>query len=66
MKLSEVKRNMHKSVLYDGGIYFLSACKMWLDEKENEFKYALVLIDKNQNSTITVPMERVEVIENRL
>lgn len=66
MKLSEVKKNMHKSVMFDGSAYFLSACEMWLDEKENEFKYALVLIDKNQNSTVTVPIERVETIEKRL
>ena len=48
MKLSEVKKNMHKSVLYDGSIYWLQSCVMWLDELNHEFKYSLVLIDKNQ------------------
>ena len=34
---------------------------MWLDEKNCEFKYSLVLVDKNKNSTIDVPIEKVEV-----
>lgn len=62
MKLSEVKRNMHKSVLYDGSIYYLQSCVLWLDERDREFKYSLILVDKNKNSTVDVPIEDVEVI----
>jgi hypothetical protein len=63
MQLSEVKKNMHKSVLYDGSVYWLQSCVMWLDEKNNEFKYSLVLVDKSRNSTVDVPIEKVGVIE---
>lgn len=62
MKLSEVKPNMHKSVLYDGSVYWLQSCVLWLDERACEFKYSLILVDKNKNSTIDVPIEKVEVI----
>ncbi len=64
MKLSEVKANMHKPVIFDGSIYTLWSCVMWLDEREAEFKYSLILIDKNKNSTVDVPIEKVEVIKN--
>lgn len=66
MKLSDVKPNMHKNVLYDGGLYFLSSCVLWLDEQNRSFKYSLVLLDKNQNSTIEVPIEKVEVISDEI
>lgn len=62
MKLEEVKRNMHKNVMYDGSIYWFQSCILWLDEKEHKFKYSLILIDKNKNSTVDVPIEKVEVI----
>lgn len=62
MKLSEVKKNMHKSVLYDGSIYYLQSCVLWLDERDREFKYSLILVDKNKNSTADVPIEDVEAI----
>jgi hypothetical protein len=62
MKLEEVKRNMHKSVMYDGSVYRLQSCVMWLDEKSHKFKYSLILLDKNKNSTVDVPIEKVEVI----
>ena len=62
MKLSEVKPNMHKSVMYDSSVYWLQSCVLWLDERNYEFKYSLILIDKNQNSTIEVPIEKVEVM----
>ena len=64
MKLSEVKPNMHKSVMYDGSVYWLQSCVLWLDDRHCEFKYSLILIDKNKNSTIDVPIEKVEVIKD--
>ena len=66
MKLSEVKNNMHKPVIYNGAVYYFSSCVMWLDERNNEFKYSLILIDKNKNSTVQVRIEKVEVISNEL
>ena len=64
MNLSEVKQNMHKSVLFDKGAYYLQSCVMWLDENSGEFKYSLNLLDKNKNSIIILPIEKVEVIKN--
>lgn len=64
MTLSEVKPNMHKKVIYDGSVYELRSCVLWLDEKIKKFKYSVVLLDKNKNSTVDVPIEKVEVIEN--
>lgn len=62
MKLEEVKKNMHKNVMYDGSVYRLQYCIMWLDEKDCKFKYSVVLLDKNKNSTVDVPIEKAEVI----
>ena len=64
MNLSDVKRNMHKTVKFSGSEYFLWKCVMWLDEKNNEFKYSLILVDKNKNSTVDVPIEKVTVLNN--
>lgn len=66
MKLSDVKPNMHENVLYDGSLYFLNSCVLWLDEQNRSFKYSLILLDKNQNSTIEVPIEKVEVISDEI
>ena len=63
MKLSEVKANMHKDVLYEGSVYYLEKCEMWLDENAKEFKYSLVLID-NKNRVFHIPIEKAEVINN--
>lgn len=62
--LSEVKENMHKSVIFDGSVYEMRSCVLWLDEKANQFKYSLVLLDKNKNSVVDVPIEKVKVFEN--
>lgn len=64
MMLSEVKKNMRKSVLFDNSVYWLRSCVMRLDEKDNGFKYSLILVDKNKNGTTDVPIEKVEVIKN--
>ena len=46
MILSEVKPNMHKSVMYDNSVYYLKSCVLWLDERNKQFKYSLILVDK--------------------
>lgn len=61
MLLSEVKENMHRDVLYDGTVYQLQTCVLWLDELSCEFKYSVTLIDKNKNCVIYAPMEKVKV-----
>ena len=62
MELSEVKRNMHKTVLFDGSEYYFKSCVLWLDDKDGQFKYSLILVDKNKHSTVDVPIEKVSVI----
>lgn len=62
MNINDVKPNMHKNVIYDGSVYYFQSCVLRLDEINREFKYSLVLMDKNKNSTLTVPIEKVEVI----
>lgn len=64
MKLSEVKSNMHKQVKYDGSKYKLTHCVMSYNEFTHKFGYSVILLDKNKNSTIQVPIEKVEVIQN--
>ncbi len=62
MKLSEVKANMHKQVRYDGSIYKLTHCVMSFNEITRKFGYSAILLDRNNNSTAQVPLEKVELI----
>lgn len=62
MKIEDIKPYMHKYVMYDGSVYWYQSCVLWLDEKNCEFKYSLILVDKNKNSTVDAPIEKVEVI----
>ena len=64
MKLSEVKPNMHKQVRYDGSEYKLTHCVLSFNEITKKFGYSVILLDKNKNSTVQVPIDKVEVIEN--
>lgn len=64
MKVSDLKPNMHKSVIYDGSVYYFQSCVLWLDEVNREFKYSLILVDKNKNSVIHAPIEKVEVMSD--
>ena len=66
MKLEEIKKNMHRNVRYNGGVYYLDSCVLWLDEVEREFKYSLWLVDKQANCAYQVPIEKVEVINDEL
>lgn len=61
MELSEVKKNLNKKVKWDGGEYILTGCVLSQDLYTKELKYSAVLLDKNKNSTVQVPIERVEV-----
>lgn len=59
MELSEVKKYFWKPVEYEGSVYVLSECILWLDRKARQFRYSCRLIDRNENSTICVPLEKV-------
>jgi hypothetical protein len=61
MELSEVKKNLNKKVQWDGGEYTLTSCVLSQDLYTKELKYSAVLLDKNKNSTVQVPIERVEI-----
>ena len=63
MLLADIKKNMHKNVSYEDSVYYLDSCVMWLDELNHEFKYSLILIDKNKNSTVQAAIEKVKVID---
>ena len=62
MKLSDVKKNMHKQVHYNGSVYKLTHCVMSFNEITRQFGYSAILLDKNKNSTIQVPLEKVELM----
>ncbi len=61
MELAEVKKSLNRKVKYEGGEYVLTQCVLMQDVYTKEFKYSAVLLDKNKNSTVQVPIERVEV-----
>ena len=66
MRIEDVKKNMHRNVRYDGGVYYLDSCVLWLNEIEREFKYSLWLVDKKRNCVYQAPIEKVEVINDEL
>lgn len=61
MELSEIKKNMNKTVLYDGGEYILKACRLFLDHARPEFKYSAELVSKKTNTLISVPIASVKI-----
>ena len=61
MEISEIKKTLNKKVKWDGGEYVLKSCVLMQDVYTKEFKYSAVLLDKNKNSTVQVPIERVEI-----
>lgn len=54
---------MHRLVKYDGSEYKLLHCVMSYNEHTKKFGYSLILLDKNRNSTIQVPIDKVELIK---
>ena len=46
---------------YNGSEYRVYAFYLYADKITHRLKYSAVLLDKNGNSTITVPIERVEL-----
>lgn len=62
MKLSQVKENMHKQVRYDGSTYKLTHCVMSFNGITKKFSYSVILLDKNKNSTVQAPLEKVETL----
>lgn len=66
MLKDDVIKNLNRKVIYDGSVYSLQRYVAWRDEATNKLRHALILLDKNQNSTIEVPIEKVEVIQDEL
>lgn len=62
MEINEVSKNLSKQVLYKSGgnvlEYKFTACI--LRKYNNKFYYQAELKDKNNNSVIIVPLEKVE------
>lgn len=61
MELKDIKKNLNKKVEWDGSEYTLTACVLAKDARTNEERYSAVLLDKNKNSTVQVPLERVKI-----
>ena len=66
MKLDQVKKNFLKQVLYENKEYQLKECVLWFDSQNKKFRYSLILIDQNQNSTVRVDIEKVNEITEEL
>ena len=59
MEVKQVKSNLGASVLWHNTEYIFSKCT--IQKIENGFFYGAVLIDKNKNSTIEVPLTQIEL-----
>lgn len=62
MTLGEVKRHMNKRVLYDGDLYTLRACRMFLDPIRLEFRYSAEIVSVKTNTVICVPLDKITAI----
>ena len=64
MDIRRVKPNLQKQVLYSGKVYTMLEYVLWLDtlSKQSKVRHSLVLQDKRGNSTIRVPLDKVQEI----
>lgn len=61
MKKEEIAKYLNRFVRWEGRQYKLLHYLAWRDERTDELKHSLVLLDKNGNSTVRVPAEQVEI-----
>lgn len=61
MKKEEIARYLNRAVVWENHKYKLLYYLAWRDERTDELKHSLVLLDKNGNSTVRVPAEQVEI-----
>lgn len=64
MEKEDVIKHLNRKVIYDGSVYMLWKYEAWRDGSTQKLDHALVLIDKNKNSTVHVPIEKVEVMSD--
>lgn len=60
MTLTEVKKNMEKTVLYDGDPYRLTACRMFIDPITKRFAYGGELVSMRTNTVIHAPLDKIK------
>lgn len=64
MEINDVSKSLNKQVLYKNrgevSEYKFTACI--LRKYNNKFYYTAKLLDKNNNSVIIVPLEKVEAV----
>lgn len=61
MLIQDVKPYLLKPVFYENTKYILKECILWLNPKEEKFEYSLILLDRNNHSTIRASLHRVSV-----
>ena len=61
MKKEEIAGYLNRAVVWENHKYKLLYYLAWRDERTDELKHSLVLLDKNANSTVRVPAEQVEI-----
>lgn len=57
MEIKDVKKFLGMCVLYDGSEYTFERCT--IQRHESEFIYRAVLRDRNQHSTVDVPLKDI-------
>lgn len=62
MTLGEVKRFLNKTVLYDGDLYVMRACVLFLDNIYGEFCYSAEIVSIKTNTVMRVPLEKIKEI----
>lgn len=66
MEIKRAKHNLGRPVRYAGRGYTMTECVLWLGSTgpdAGKLKYSAVLLDKNANSTMRVPLADVEELE---
>lgn len=61
MEKADVIKALNEKVMFDGHKYKAVRYEAWKDEK-NRLHHSLVLFD-GRHSTVTAPIERIELIE---
>ena len=62
MKKQDVVGILNRHVMYDGHKYKAIRYEAWKDER-GKLHHSLCLLDKHGRSTVTAPIERIDLIE---
>lgn len=62
MEKSDVVKILNCYVMYNGHKYKAIRYEAWKDNR-GKLHHSLCLLDQNSNSTVTAPIERIDLIE---